>query len=172
MDSEPDSFLHNELFLQATPFLFLFSYELASAALLVLVLLVCSALISGSEVAYFSLSTQDYDALRQEKSKSAERILSLKEKPRSLLANILIANNFINIAIVIVSEYIIRQTLTEAVLEGWADSLLTLLNIQELISTYLAGRIFNFIITLKNTCFPKQFCIKIINVFFNILTDK
>lgn len=153
MDSEPDSFLHNELFLQATPFLFLFSYELASAALLVLVLLVCSALISGSEVAYFSLSTQDYDALRQEKSKSAERILSLKEKPRSLLANILIANNFINIAIVIVSEYIIRQTLTEAVLEGWADSLLTLLNIQELISTYLAGRIFNFIITVVGVTF-------------------
>ena len=154
MDSEPDSFTHHEVFLQATPFLLLFSVELTGAALFVLLLLVCSALISGSEVAYFSLSTHDYDSLRQEKSKSAERILSLKEKPRSLLANILIANNFINIAIVIVSEYIIRQTLTEEVLEGWAGSLLETLNIDEsYISTYLAGRIFNFIITVVGVTF-------------------
>ena len=153
MDSEPDSFIYTNVFLQATPVLFLFSFELAGATFLVFLLLVCSALISGSEVAYFSLSTHDYETLRQEKSTAADRILTLKEKPRSLLANILIANNFINIAIVIVSEYIIRQSLTEEVLEGWAGNILQALNIEEYLSIYLAGRIFNFIITVVGVTF-------------------
>ena len=153
MDSEPDSFTHNSIFLQASPFLFLFSVELTGAALFVIFLLVCSALISGSEVAYFSLSSNDYESLRQEKSKSGDRILGLKEKPRSLLANILIANNFINIAIVIVSEYIIRQTLSEELLERWGSSALNTLNIEHLLSAALAGRIFNFIITIVGVTF-------------------
>ncbi len=153
MDSEPDSFIHNTVFLQASPFLFLFSVELIGAAFFVVLLLVCSALISGSEVAYFSLSSNDYESLRQEKSKSGDRILDLKEKPRSLLANILIANNFINIAIVIVSEYIIRQTLSEELLEGWGSSVLNSLNVEHLLSAAFAGRIFNFIITIVGVTF-------------------
>jgi len=127
--------------------------ELTGAALFVVFLLVCSALISGSEVAYFSLSSNDYESLRQEKSKAGDRILDLKEKPRSLLANILIANNFINIAIVIVSEYIIRQTLSEGLLKSWGSSVLSTLNIGHLLSAAMAGRIFNFIITIVGVTF-------------------
>jgi len=127
--------------------------ELTGAALFVIFLLVCSALISGSEVAYFSLSSNDYESLRQEKSKAGDRILDLKEKPRSLLANILIANNFINIAIVIVSEYIIRQTLSEGLLESWGSSVLSTLQIEHLLSAAMAGRIFNFIITIVGVTF-------------------
>ncbi|MGB2225453.1 MAG: gliding motility-associated protein GldE [Polaribacter sp.] len=65
-----------------------------------LVLLLCSALISGTEVAFFSLSQTDLDTLSTDKKDEA-LIISLLEKPRKLLATILITNNFINILIVL-----------------------------------------------------------------------
>ncbi len=66
-------------------------------------LLVCSALISGSEVALFSLSVSDLIDPSSEKEPS-KRLLIVKNllaKPKRLLATILVANNFINIAIVL-----------------------------------------------------------------------
>jgi len=76
--------------------------------LLLLLLIVASALISGSEVAYFSLSPNDVRDLVEEDSVTSRRIISLKEKPRTLLATILIANNFINIAIVVISDSVLK----------------------------------------------------------------
>ena len=73
-------------------------------ALLILVLLFFSALISGSEVAYFSLHGEVLSELKQEGSKRANRIIALLKRPKYLLATILIANNVINIAIVILSS--------------------------------------------------------------------
>ena len=64
-------------------------------------LLLCSALISGAEVALFSLTKIDIDTALEEKSKPIEIVSKLLQKPQKLLATILIANNFINIAIVI-----------------------------------------------------------------------
>lgn len=68
-----------------------------------------SALISGSEIAFFSLSHNDLADLKEEETKSSKRIIALKEKPRTLLATILIANNFVNIAIIVVSDYLIKR---------------------------------------------------------------
>ncbi len=65
-----------------------------------LLLLLCSALISGTEVAFFSLSQTDLDKL-SEASKEAHPVVKLLEKPKKLLATILITNNFINILIVL-----------------------------------------------------------------------
>ncbi|WP_298782138.1 gliding motility-associated protein GldE [uncultured Polaribacter sp.] len=65
-----------------------------------IILLICSALISGTEVAFFSLSQTDLDELDKE-SKSENIIVKLLEKPQKLLATILITNNFINILIVL-----------------------------------------------------------------------
>ena len=73
-----------------------------------ILLLICSALISGSEVAYFSLSPSDIDKLKQEKSKKTNRILKLIDMPERLLGSILISNNFVNVGIVIISNYIIN----------------------------------------------------------------
>ena len=69
--------------------------------LLIILLLFCSALISGAEVAYFSLSPNDVENLNEDKSKGALLALKLLENPNNLLATILISNNFINIAIII-----------------------------------------------------------------------
>ncbi len=73
---------------------------------IIILLLFCSALISGSEVAYFSLSPNDIEHLKNDKSKSSTLVLKLLENPNKLLANILISNNFINIAIIILSSYL------------------------------------------------------------------
>lgn len=74
-----------------------------------ILLLICSALISGSEVAYFSLSASDVDKLKREKSKKTNRILKLIDMPERLLGSILISNNFVNVGIVIISNYIINR---------------------------------------------------------------
>lgn len=99
------------LFLPCTQIFLLSFFSIASTTILLLFLLVCSALISGSEVAYFSLSPNDLDLLDKEESKTNKLILKMRDKPRKLLATILIANNFINIAIVILSDYLVRNIL-------------------------------------------------------------
>jgi len=94
-------------------------------------LLLASAMISGSEVAFFSLTNADYIALREDNSAPAKRILLLKQKPYRLLATILICNNFINIAIVLLSEYLIRTLLSDAtflLLAAWLIDKFSLLN--------------------------------------------
>ena len=65
-----------------------------------IVLLVCSAMISGTEVAFFSLSQTDLNVLSKD-GKEENIIVKLLERPRKLLATILITNNFINILIVL-----------------------------------------------------------------------
>ena len=91
---------------------------------LILVLLLCaSALISGSEVAYFSLSPTDINALREDEGASSRRIIALKQDPHQLLATILITNNFVNIAIVLLSEFVLRRAFPAAVFEQWAVGL-------------------------------------------------
>ncbi len=65
------------------------------------ILLISSALISGTEVAFFSISQTELDEL-SEKTKGESTIVNLLEKPKKLLATILITNNFINILIVLV----------------------------------------------------------------------
>lgn len=65
------------------------------------ILLISSALISGSEVALFSLKPSDFDVKEGNVSKHEQIIINLLNKPKKLLATILIANNFINIAIVL-----------------------------------------------------------------------
>ncbi len=101
---EPPSLLQITEFLA---FLKPVTLELLIATLVAIVLLACSALISGSEVAYFSLGLAERENLENGKSPIDERVLSLLNKPHQLLATILIANNFVNIAIVIVSSYIV-----------------------------------------------------------------
>lgn len=89
-----------------------FSFEIILSLFIMAILLLCSALISGSEVAYFSLSGSELDHLRVSKNKSEIRVIELLERPKRLLATILIANNFINVGIVILSTFIIDGLFT------------------------------------------------------------
>jgi gliding motility-associated protein GldE len=80
--------------------------SIVSGIVLFFLLLLCSALISGAEVALFSLTQTDLETSSEENSKPIEIISKLLEKPKKLLATILVANNFINIAIVILFAYL------------------------------------------------------------------
>ena len=71
-----------------------------------LLLLGLSALISGSEVAYFSINLHELDNLKKSTRKADERIVKLLAEPKFLLATILILNNFVNVAIVTISTYV------------------------------------------------------------------
>jgi len=77
------------------------------SVLTILILLVCSALISASEVAYFSMGPLEKEALKNEEGKQAETAKKLLKSPQDLLATILIANNFVNIGVVIISNFLL-----------------------------------------------------------------
>ena len=99
-------------------------WQILLAIFALLLLLVCSGLISGSEVAFFSLTHNDFARLEETPTdKSAQQILALKEKPRRLLATILISNNFINVAIVVLSDLIIEEFVPKTVFENWSNTL-------------------------------------------------
>ena len=72
---------------------------------LLLFLLVFSAIISGSEVAFFSLSQTEIKNYAKEKNKRLINAVNLLKSPDKLLANILIVNNLINVAIITLSAY-------------------------------------------------------------------
>lgn len=75
-------------------------------------LLLLSAMMSGAEIAFFSLTKVDIEIATNSKSKNANLVVKLLEQPRKLLATILISNNFINIAIVILSHLIVEYYLS------------------------------------------------------------
>jgi gliding motility-associated protein GldE len=87
-------------------FLIAIDFSFAAGYILLFLLLLFSALISGAEVALFSLSKTDIEEGLEQKLKPIEIISKLLERPKKLLATILVANNFINIAIVILFAYL------------------------------------------------------------------
>ncbi len=109
MDPEPYSLL----------LIVIIHWGLVGGVIMLLALLVCSALISGSEVAFFSLDRNQLKDLEEEESSSGTRILSLREKPRRLLATILITNNLVNIGIVILSSFLFQIVLPPQVFYAW-----------------------------------------------------
>ena len=78
-----------------------FDSALVLKVVTLIILLMCSALISGAEVAFFGLSATDIHEIDEEKTAKGGIVVKLLEKPKKLLATILIANNAINIAIVL-----------------------------------------------------------------------
>jgi putative hemolysin len=103
LDTEPPSSLTAAL-INEVDFLAISPYFLA-----IVILLALSALVSGSEVSFFSLSIGQLNELKGGKNKKDETILQLLETPRQLLATILISNNFINVGIVILSTYTVHE---------------------------------------------------------------
>ncbi len=77
----------------------------AVSLVVILILLACSALISGSEVAYFSLSPSEMHKIAAGSTKKHFYLLKNLESPEQLLATILVANNFVNVGVVILSSF-------------------------------------------------------------------
>ncbi len=77
--------------------------------IIILVLLLLTAITAGSETAYFSMSAKDVNYLKTKDRPSARQAIRLLDQPKMLLATILVANNFINIAIVITTNLLLAQ---------------------------------------------------------------
>ena len=95
MDPEPSFFLQYTL-----------DTNLALGFIAILALLFCSALVSAAEVALFSLSQKDIDDTLLENPSKGKIISELLEKPKKLLATLLVANNFITIGVIILFAYL------------------------------------------------------------------
>jgi gliding motility-associated protein GldE len=102
------------------PILLATTTDLLLSFLLFCVLLTCAALIAGSEVAFFGLTPNDINDLADDESPSSVRISRLIQHPKRLLATILIGNNFVNIAIVLLSDFLLASLSPPALYRGLA----------------------------------------------------
>lgn len=113
MESEslpPSEFLNNIfsfIYLQ-TNLVDSWSYIIAFSVS-ILVLLFLSAIISGSEVAFYSLKPGQIADLKESNEEKHKRIISLLERPRQLLATILIANNFVNVLMIVLFNFLMTM---------------------------------------------------------------
>ena len=96
------------------PAILLFINAQATTILVILILffLVMSFIVSGSRIAFFSLSDKEINILKTKQDSSWKRIVSLLEEPKALLASLLIANILLNIAIIILSNFLIDQVIS------------------------------------------------------------
>ena len=80
--------------------------DLLFGTLAIALLLFCSAMVSAAEVALFSLSPKDLNDMSKESSSKANVISKLLQKPKKLLATIVVANNFSHIGVVIIFSFV------------------------------------------------------------------
>jgi putative hemolysin len=101
----------------------LLSIQIAGSAILIslaLFLFVISFLVAGSEVAFFSLTYKDINLLKTKQLPAYKRIITLLEQPKTLLASIMIANNLVNIAIILILNILLTEWLAPFLLPFWA----------------------------------------------------
>jgi len=89
--------------------------------ILLLVLMACSFIVAGAEVAFFSLTHKDINLLKTKQQPGYKRIIDLLEDPKILLGSLLVANSFINIAIIILANLVIDDTIHLSTNIWWVD---------------------------------------------------
>ena len=122
------------------------------AAVLAAILLLVSAFASGSEIAFFSLSPTDVDELEDGKTSTDKKIQMLREDSERTLATILITNNFVNVMIIMLLNYVIDGVISFGNC-GWLQFLVTTVLLTFLL--LLFGEIMPKVYSRKN---PLQFC--------------
>ena len=127
MDPYPSSFL-----LSFSQIFQPIDFELGLSIFCVLILVVLSALLSGSEVAMFSISNKQRFDLEDQNKNANKRVLTLLKEPKKLLATILIANNFINVSIVMASNFVFNNLIIEGSISGTMNFI-----IQVIVITFL-----------------------------------
>lgn len=96
---------------------------------LLVILLLISFFVAGAEVAYFSLSYKDINMLKTKQQPGYKRIVDLLENPKTLLASLLIANSFVNIAIIIISNFVIDKMIVFDNQLWWVEFLIKVLSV-------------------------------------------
>lgn len=123
------------------------------------VLLACSAIIAAAEVSFFSLAPADFEFLEQDKSTAAQKLVQIIDKPKSLIATIVLSHNLVNIGVVIISEMIFDQHF------DFTDNPLMGFIYEVVIVTFvilLIGEVIPKIFASKN---PRNLALKMIHIF-------
>lgn len=94
------------------------------AAVIAVLLLLCSAFASGSEIAFFSLTRENLDEMSESKSAKDKRVIELLKDPEKLLATILIVNDFVNVGVVMMLNFFFMEVLHFAEGAEWLKFLL------------------------------------------------
>lgn len=160
MDSEPPSLL-----LQAT-----FDSTFWIGFIIILILLLCSAFISGTEVALFSLNNSDLESAKEENLSRGKVLEQLLRNPKKLLASILIANNFVNVGIVLVFA-LIKEPLFANITLDWLQWTLEVIVVTFLILMF--GEILPKIYASRNKLYFAQkmtYPTHYLNQFFSVLS--
>ena len=118
----------------------------------IVILLISSALVSGSEVAFFSLSPANLDKLKTQNTKKGDDVLALLKKPEHLLATILITNNFVNVGIIILSSFLTDSMIDFSDSPTWMPFLFTIV-------------IVTFLLLLFGEIIPKVYAAKYSETF-------
>lgn len=105
------------------------SQAITVCVFLLIILLLISFFVAGAEVAYFSLSYKDINMLKTKQQPGYKRIVDLLENPKTLLASLLIANSFVNIAIIIISNFIIDAAIVFDHQLWWVEFLIKVLSV-------------------------------------------
>ncbi|MBS1579626.1 MAG: gliding motility-associated protein GldE [Bacteroidetes bacterium] len=100
---------------------------------LLLGLLFSSFVVSGAEVAFFSLTYKDINLIKTKQQQPYKRILRLLEEPKILLGSLLIANSFINIAIIIISNILIDDLFAFAASFTWVEFIIKVIAVTSLL---------------------------------------
>lgn len=113
-------FLDMILLSAETPFFIGLSWTSAICLIIFIMLLMLSAIASGSETAFFSLLPNDINEMENSDNRAEKLVLELRNKPKQFLATILIFNNLVNVTITIFSTYIMSLMFNLEVNPLWA----------------------------------------------------
>ena len=102
------------------PFLAITPAATGALIFLVVILFTLSFLLAGAEVAFFSLTFKDLNVLKTKKQPAYRRIVNLLDQPKTLLASMLITNSFVNIGIILFSNFLIDDWIIGFHFSLWA----------------------------------------------------
>ncbi|MFH1004526.1 MAG: CNNM domain-containing protein [Bacteroidota bacterium] len=117
--------------------------SLLLALITIIVLLFLSGLISASEMAFFSLSLHHKEELKRTESRRNKAIIKIIAKPKLLLATILIANNLVNVGIILISSLFVVRSYD--------------FSINPIITFFLQVVVITFLILMIGEVIPKMF---------------
>ena len=141
------------------------SSQITVLLILITILLLLTAISAGAETAYFSLKTKDLNELMSKDNNTAKQAIKLLEQPQRLLATILVTNNFLNIAIVIATNMLVKDLFHNV---GPLASFL----IQVVAVTFLLvlfGEVLPKVYATQNNMQMSLFCAPILTVLSKIL---
>lgn len=144
-----------------------FTWQMGLSLLLVVFLLLLSGYMSSSETAFFSLSSADLEILKESNSSRDGKLLSLLANSEQLLATILIGNNIVNIAIVLLSNYLFIE------LVDFGNALFLRFLLQTVLLTFLLllfGEITPKVIARQNPLLISRFATPFMAVLYAFFT--